>query len=335
MKRKKYPLKMSPSKRVSRLSSRERVVVVIPAYKVSKQILGVLTSIPKYVTNIIVIDDGCPEGSGLLVEETVRDRRVVVLFHSKNGGVGSAMKSGYKRALELGADIVVKLDGDGQMDPRNIDDLIRPIKDGAAEYTKGNRFFEIEAVKRMPKKRIFGNLLLSFMTKFSTGYWHIFDPNNGFTAISRSALEKLPLHKIDSRYFFESDMLFRLYLQGCVVRDVPMPAIYGDEKSNLKISRIVFEFPYKHNRNFFKRVIYSYYLKEFNLASLELPLALVLGISGVMRGATAWNLSLETGKTTPAGTVVLTAVLLLSAIQFLLAFLNFDMGNEPKNIRSV
>lgn len=313
----------------------KQIAVVIPAYKVTGQILEVIAAIPKLVTKIIVIDDCCPEGSGLLVEESVRDPRVEVIFHEKNKGVGAAMKSGYRRALVLGAEIVVKLDGDGQMDPKRIESLINPLLDGTAEYTKGNRFYEVEAVKRMPKKRIFGNLFLSFFTKFSTGYWHIFDPNNGFTAISRTALERIPLHKIDSRYFFESDMLFRLYLQSSVVRDVPMPAIYGDEKSNLRISRTIFEFPYKHNRNFLKRIAYSYYLKEFNLASLELPLALVLGITGLVRGATAWNLSLETGEATPAGTVVLTAVLLLSAVQFLLAFLNFDMGNEPKNIKSV
>lgn len=312
------------------MSKAKRITVVIPAYKVTGQILGVIAAIPKVVTNILVVDDGCPQGSGSLVEKSVRDKRVEVLFHSKNQGVGAAMKSGYRRALELGSEIVIKIDGDGQMDPSRIEELIAPIQDGAAEYAKGNRFYEVEAVKRMPKKRIFGNLFLSFFTKFSTGYWHIFDPNNGFTAISRSALEKLPLHKVDSRYFFESDMLFRLYVSGSVVRDVPMPAIYGDEKSNLRISRIIFEFPYKHSRNFLKRIAYSYYLKEFNLASIELPLALILGITGLVRGGTAWSKSIETGQTAPAGTVVLTAVLLLSAIQFLLAFLNFDMTNEPK-----
>lgn len=172
--------------------------------------------------------------------------------------------------------------------------------------------------------------MLSFMTKFSSGYWHILDPNNGFTAISREVLEKLPLNKIDSGYFFESDMLFRIYLSGSVVRDVPIPAIYEGEESSLRISKVMFEFPYKHTRNFFKRVIYSYYLKEFNLASIELPLALIFGIAGTIRGATAWSHSVETGQTAPAGTVVLAAVLLLSAVQLMLAFLNFDMTNEPK-----
>jgi glycosyltransferase involved in cell wall biosynthesis len=305
------------------------VCVVIPAYEVAVQIRYVLSSIGKEVDQIIVVDDKCPGKSGEIAAK-VKDRRIEVIFHDKNYGVGAAMRTGYARALELGADVIVKVDGDGQMDTRHIKDLIEPILQGSADYTKGNRFFEVEAVKQMPKLRIFGNLFLSFLTKLSTGYWHIFDPNNGFTAISRTALARVPLQKIDSRYFFESDMLFRLYLSGCVTKDVSIPAIYGDEVSNLKIRRVLFEFPVKHFRNLIKRIFYSYYLKQFNLASIELPLGIGFAIAGLVRGSTALSLSNQTGQPTPAGTVVLTAILLLAGLQFILAFLNFDMTNEPR-----
>lgn len=310
-------------------SNKPKVCVVIPAFEVATQIRYVLNSIGNEVDHIIVVDDNCPGKSGEIAQK-VKDRRIEVIFHDKNYGVGAAVKTGYVRALELGADIIVKVDGDGQMDPARITELIEPIQNNEADYTKGNRFFEVEAVKRMPKIRIFGNLFLSFMTKLSTGYWHIFDPNNGFTAISSKALKKLSLNKIDDRYFFESDMLFRLYLSGVVTKDVSIPAIYGDETSNLKIRRVLFEFPAKHTRNLIKRIFYSYYLKQFNLASIELPLGIGLGIAGLIRGTTALSLSNQTGQPTPAGTVVLTAILLLSSIQFILAFLNFDMTNEPK-----
>lgn len=308
---------------------RPKVCVVIPAYRVSAQILPLLKSFDKSISKIIVVDDLCPEGSGYIAK-TLKDRRVEVIFHEENQGVGGALKSGYRRALELNAEIIVKVDGDGQMNPANIPALIAPIIEGKAGYTKGNRFFEIEAVKKMPRARIFGNLGLSFLSKLSTGYWQIFDPNNGFTAISRDALSKIPLDKVDSRYFFESDMLFRLYLARIITSDVSIPAIYADEKSSLKIRRVLVEFPYKHLRNFVKRIGYAYYLREFNLASIELPLGLILGVAGLIRGYTAWSLSNSTGIPTTAGTVVLTALLLLSSIQFILAFLNFDMNNYPK-----
>ena len=305
------------------------ITVVIPAYKVTRQICSVLKSIEKNVDHIIVIDDECPDQSGVIAQE-VKDRRIEIIFHDRNQGMGGAMITGYRRALGLKSDVVVKMDGDGQMEAARIPELIQPILDGQADYTKGNRFFEVEAIKKMPKLRIFGNFGLSFLTKISTGYWKIFDPNNGFTAISGKALSRLPLQKIDPRYFFQPDILFRLYLIEAVIRDIPMPSVYNDEKSNLKVRLVLFEFPIKHLKNFSKRIFYSYYLKQFNLASLELPLGIGLGIAGLIRGFSALSLSNETGIPTAPGVVVLVAILLLAGLQFILAFLNFDMSNEPR-----
>ena len=250
-----------------------KICVVIPAYKVASTLAKVVSDIGPEVSNIIVVDDNCHEKSGHVLQKQSNDSRLEVIIRTENGGVGAAVKTGYEKALQLGADVIVKLDGDGQMPPARIKDLIEPIVSGKADYSKGNRFFEVEAIKKMPKNRIFGNLVLSFMTKLSSGYWHIFDPNNGFTAISRTTLQRLPIQKIDNRYFFESDMLFRLNLNRAVVADVFMPAIYANEVSSLKIRKILFEFPLKHFKNLLKRIIYSYYIIEFNLASIELPTA--------------------------------------------------------------
>lgn len=307
-----------------------KICIVVPAYKVSKTLAKLIAEIGPEVSHIIVVDDKCPENSGSQLLRQVSDSRLEVISRSENGGVGAATITGYERALQIGADVIVKLDGDGQMPPSQIKELIRPILAGKADYVKGNRFFEVEAIKKMPKNRVFGNLVLSFMTKLSSGYWQIFDPNNGFTAITSGALRRLPLHKIDNRYFFESDMLFRLNLNREVVVDVNMPAVYEDEISSLKISKVIFEFPAKHIRNLMKRIIYSYYIREFNLASIELPIAILLGVIGSVRAFTAWNLSNDTGQATPAGTVVLSAVLLLSALQLLLSFINFDTNNYQK-----
>lgn len=274
------------------------------------------------------MDDYCPEKTGEFIKINNQDLRVEIIFHEKNFGVGAAMKTGYKRAIESGMDIIVKIDGDGQMDTSRIAELVGPIKAGLADYTKGNRFFNVEAVRAMPKIRIFGNLGLSFMTKLSSGYWQIFDPNNGYTAIEKNKLKSIPLEKVDNRYFFESDMLFRLRMENALVRDVDMPAIYEDEKSNLKIRRVLIEFPLKHFRNFMKRIIYLYYLRDFNLASIELPLGLTLSGFGISLGLYSWIHGLITSSATQTGTLVLITMSVLAGLQLILAFLSFDTNNQ-------
>jgi dolichol-phosphate mannosyltransferase len=305
--------------------------VVIPAFKVKAHVLGVIASIGPEVQKIIVIDDACPEGSGAYVEGNTQDSRVEVIFHNTNLGVGGAVKTGYKRALELDTDIILKLDGDGQMDASKIQELVSPILMGHADYTKGNRFFDVEAIRQMPKIRIFGNLGLSFLTKLSSGYWRIFDPNNGFTAISKDKLMSINLEKIDNRYFFESDMLFRLNLADSLVRDVSIPAIYKDEKSNLSVSRVLFEFPLKHFRNFMKRIAYSYYLRDFNLASAELPLGLFSMSFATFIGLDSWLQGISNGTPTEPGTLILFCVTFLAGLQFVLAFFAYDMQNTNRN----
>ena len=315
------------------MNLRKTICVVIPAYKVSRYILQVIGSIGPEVKKILVVDDACPEKSGQILIELCRDPRVEVIFHEKNLGVGGSMKTGYRRALDLGAEVIVKIDGDGQMDSSKISQLINPIFANQSDYTKGNRFFEVEAVQQMPKIRILGNLGLTFMTKFSTGYWNIFDPNNGFTAIRGSILKKLDLDKIDDSYFFESDMLFRLNLVQARVSDVPLAAIYGDETSNLSVKRVLIEFPLKHTRNYIKRIAYNYYVRDFNLASIELPLGVALTGFGFVLGAYSWIHGMITGTPTATGTLVLIAMSALAGLQLILAFLSYDTNDagKPRN----
>jgi len=304
------------------------VAVVIPAFKVSGHIVKVVESIGPEVSKIIVVDDACPDQSGNLLQKMIFEPRLEVIYHSVNTGVGGAVKTGYKRAIELGYEVIVKIDGDGQMDSSKITELIIPILTNQADYTKGNRFFEIEAVQKMPKIRILGNLVLTFITKFSTGLWHIFDPNNGFTAIRSTMLKKLNLDKVDNRYFFESDMLFRLSLLQARVSDVPLPALYGEEKSNLKIKQVLFEFPLKHGRNYMKRIAYTYYLREFNLASIELPVGLFLTGFGLILGGYSWIHGIITATPTETGRLVLIAMSFLAGLQLVLAFLSYDTNNK-------
>lgn len=306
------------------------ISVVIPAYKVSKHLRDLIPRIGSEVKNIIVVDDFCPEGSGRIAEElALEDHRISVIFLDRNTGVGGAVKSGYVKALSLESDVIVKLDGDGQMNPEDIMKLVGPIVHDSVNYTKGNRFNDVEAIIRMPKVRIMGNLVLSFISKLSTGYWMIFDPNNGFTAIESKTLRSIPLNKVDNRYFFESDMLFRLNLLRADVMDIPLPAIYGNEVSNLSVTKVLFEFLYKHNRNFWKRITYSYFLREFTLASIEFVLGIFLLTFGVVFGLGNYVNSQIQNTATATGTLILIALSVLSGLQFLLGFFSYDIQVSP------
>jgi len=305
------------------------IAVIIPTYKAHDHILRVIDAIGSEVTRIYVIDDCCPDKSGDFVAANCKDQRVSIITHEENQGVGGAVMTGYKAAIEEGMDILVKIDSDGQMDPALILDFVAPIIAGEADYTKGNRFFDLEKVRSMPKARLFGNAMLSLMCKLSSGYWNLFDPTNGYTAIHADVARHLPFNKISRRYFFETDMLFRLNTLRAVVVDVPMAARYGDEVSNLKISRTVGEFLIKHMRNFSKRIFYNYYLRDMSLASIELPVGLVLLLFGLTYGGYHWAHSVDMGVPTPAGTVMLSALPIFMALQLLLSFIGFDVSSVP------
>jgi glycosyltransferase involved in cell wall biosynthesis len=309
---------------------RARVAVVIPCYRVRAHILQVIEKIGPDVERIFVVDDACPEGSGALVKEHCSDRRVRVLVHGDNQGVGGAVVTGYRAALEEGAEIVVKIDGDGQMDPALIGRFVAPLAAGTADYTKGNRFYDLELLRSMPRARLFGNALLSLVNKVASGYWDVMDPTNGYTAIHRAALEALPLAKLDRGYFFESDMLFRLYTIRAVVRDIPIPARYGTEVSGLRIARVAAAFPLKYLRAASKRVFYAYFLRDFNAGTLQICLGALIGGAGAAFGIAKWIHSAVTGVPATSGAVMLAALPVLIGIQLLLGALNYDVQNVPR-----
>jgi dolichol-phosphate mannosyltransferase len=307
-----------------------KLAVVIPCYKVKEHVLDVLTRIGPDVSLIFAVDDKCPDGSGKFIEANVRDPRLKVIYNAENKGVGGAVMAGYRAALEAGADVVVKVDGDGQMDPALIPDIARPVLLGRADYAKGNRFHSVWSVRQMPGIRLFGNAALSFLTKLSSGYWSLFDPTNGYTAIHAEALRQLEFANISERYFFESDMLINLGNIRAVVQDVPMKAVYGDETSNLKIRHIIGQFLRKNVKELLKRVLYTYFLRDFHLASAQLLSGMLLFGFGAIYGAWGWYESIATGSTASTGTVMLATLPIILGFQLLLSFFGFDMANEPK-----
>ncbi|WP_240009615.1 glycosyltransferase family 2 protein [Marinomonas algicola] len=307
-----------------------KVSVVIPSYKVKKFVLEVISQIGQEVDRIYVVDDCCPEHSGQYVKDQCQDKRIKVVFHEVNQGVGGAVSTGYKAALADGMDVVVKVDGDGQMDPTLIPKFIQPIIDGQADYTKGNRFFNIDDASDMPKVRFFGNIALSFLTKVSSGYWKSFDPTNGYTAISTKVLSLINIDKVSKDYFFESDMLYRLGIYRAKVVDIPMLAKYEDEESNLKIKKIFFLFLKKNIHNFNRRIVYSYFMRDFSAASVELLAGTFAFFFGVIFGAYHWGASSSSGIPATSGTVMISGLSIIIGLQLLLSFLNYDIGNVPK-----
>jgi glycosyltransferase involved in cell wall biosynthesis len=314
-----------------KLMNNPKIAVVIPSYKVSKYIIQVINSIPQFVNYIIVVDDKCPEYSGKIAESVNLDK-LIVIYHSANKGVGAAVINGYKKAIELKADIVVKIDGDMQMDAQYIGDFIKPIINNTADYTKGNRFHDFNALKTMPIMRLIGNSGLSFLIKASSGYWDIMDPTNGYTAINSNALQKIDLNRISQRYFFESDMLIHLNISNFVVRDVYISAKYGNEKSSLSIVHTMFIFPIKLFKGFCKRIFLKYFVYDFNMLSVYLIFGIPLVIFGVLFGVINWINYSTDNMQTPLGTIMIASLSIILGMQFLLQSIQIDMNNIPKKI---
>jgi glycosyltransferase involved in cell wall biosynthesis len=311
--------------------SKFKIAVVIPVYRAENEIRSVLLGIPRFVRHIIVVDDASPDSCADLVSAAAKkDKRIILIRHEKNQGVGGAMVSGFKQALALGTEIVIKVDGDGQMDPHYIPALITPLITGEADYAKGNRFRDFDALRQMPIVRRIGNLGLSFLTKAATGYWNIFDPTNGYFAIRAEMLAQLPLDHIDKSYYFETSMLSRLYLRDAFVQDVTIPARYGNEVSSLSIKRVLFEFPYKLTRTLIKRIILKYFIFDFSMMSVYLLTGIPLLLFGLIFGITKWIQYAELGIAAPTGTVILPTLSVILAIQILLSAIEIDLNATPR-----
>ena len=309
-----------------------KIGVVIPCFKVSNHIQNVLNKIGPEVERIYCVDDACPEGSGKSIESAMqKDARIRLIRHETNKGVGGAVLSGYQKAIEDKMEVIVKIDGDDQMDPKLILNVVQPILDDTADYMKGNRFYNLEQFRKMPPIRKTGNMGLSFLAKLSTGYWNIFDPTNGFTAISARVANQLPFENINKRYFFETDLLFRLNCLRAVVSDFPMEARYGDEKSNLNPLRELPTFAFRHAVNAAKRIFYNYFLRDFNIASINGTLGAILILVGALFGLVHWIENSQIGRTTPPGTVMIGALPIILGTQLILSFLNYDLSNTPRN----
>ena len=312
-------------------SERWKVAVIIPAYCAAETIQDVLAGIPAWVDAIYVVDDASPDETAAKAI-AVKDRRIELLRHDFNRGVGAAMVTGYRRALADGADIFIKIDADGQMDPAHLPQLIEPLAAGRADYSKGNRFRDPAEPRpqSMPLVRRVGNVVLAFLVKLASGQYHLLDPTNGYTAIHRAALGALDLSRLHPRYFFESSMLIRLREVGALIEDVPMPARYGEERSHLSIGRALVEFPLLLLREWLRRIQWEYFIADFSVVSLFLASGVPLIVFGLCFGLYHWNVSHLTNTPASTGTVMLAVLPLILGFQLILQALVLDVGSTPR-----
>ncbi len=305
------------------------IAVVVPCYNVQDHIVEVVETIPDYVSNIVLINDGSSDRTGELIDRVACDR-VTGIHLSQNRGVGEAMLTGFAKAAELGADVMVKMDGDDQMDPHYLPLLIEPLLFGKADYAKGNRFRNALLPSDIPTIRRVGNAVLSFLNKAASGYWNVFDPTNGYIAIRREIFDMLPAQWIHRRFFFESSLLIALGIMGAVVLDVPIPARYGVEKSNLRIIRTLFEFPLRMfsgliRRVWFRKILYSLTMEA--LLAIFGALFFFLGLTYGLYEFTQFTLIRNTPS--PPGIVMGAALLMLFGFQMMLNAILLDIQSVP------
>ncbi len=290
-----------------------KIAVVVPAYNESRHIADVIQQMPELVDAIIVVDDCSTDGTAA-VAEAIDDGRIHVIRHTRQMGVGGATLTGFRRALEFGADVAVKVDGDGQMDPKRIPELVSPLVREGYHYAKGNRFLHSDALRQMPLPRLLGSFALTFLTKLASGQWHLFDPQNGYVAVRTDVLGRLHLDEIAQGFFFENDMLIHLNIAEARVKDVPIPAIYGDEQSKLRIRRVLLGFPPRLARGLLVRIWRKYVLNDFSPIAVFWLIGTPRLVFGGIFGLGTWAHSLWSGVPASTGTVM------LSVLPFLLGF---------------
>tara|TARA_R110000751_G_scaffold105046_4_gene200892 strand:+ start:114511 stop:115449 length:939 start_codon:yes stop_codon:yes gene_type:complete len=309
--------------------NQNKIAVVIPYYNASQHIVSVLVKLPKIIDTIYIIDDCGNQTLPQQVLETFQN--VVYIKNDNNLGVGGATKTGFKAAIADKIDIVVKVDADDQMDTSYIEDLIKPLINNQADYSKGNRFRDFKALKAMPLTRKVGNLGLSFLTKAATGYWNNFDPTNGFFAVKTETLEKLDFDNIANRYYFETSLIAELYFQESRIKDISMPAIYGDEKSSMSVWKMPFVFLPKLFNTFTKRIIKSYFIYDFNMSSIYILFGLPLFLFGLIYGLYTWWFYSSQSIFAPTGTIMLVTLTIIIGFQLLLQAVHYDITKAPKS----
>jgi glycosyltransferase involved in cell wall biosynthesis len=305
------------------------VAVVVPARDEEELLPVTVAGIPAFVDRIFVVDDASSDGTAEVVGGVPR---VEVVRHEHNLGVGAAIVSGYRRAIAERMDVTAVMAGDNQMDPGDLEGLVRPVAAGELDYAKANRLYSGEYWRMIPRTRRWGNAVLSFLTKIASGYWHVADSQTGYTAIGLPVLERLDLERVYPRYGFPNDMLVHLNVWNARVRDFPSRPVYGvGERSGIRLRSVVPRISWLLVKGFFWRLREKYVFRDFHPLVLFYALGILMTTLGLVLGTVEFVLRLG-GNELTVGTVVLIALLLISGTQFALFAMWFDMESN-KDLR--
>ncbi len=309
---------------------------VIPCYKGTKETIYLVEKVLNYVDVVVLIDDACPNNTGKKIREKISSNKLIILFNDFNCGVGGSMKKGFEYLIKKNVGIIIKIDADGQMLPEEIPLLIDPLLKNESTATKGNRFTNLENISKIPKLRLFGMVILGLMSKLSTGYWELFDSTNGFWAIKKDRLKMINLKTLDDRYFFETDLLFRLGLLDTKIIEVGITAIYGNIESSLKPIREIPNFTSKHISLFFKRIFYQYFIFDQNIATIKLIGFLISFLSAITWTSICIYQSNKFQVLTSPGAVGVAVFLSFISFQLIFSFFNYDSSKSlyRKNINN-
>ncbi len=302
----------------------KRIAVVVPAYDEERLVVDTLGGIPDFVDRVYVVDDASRDATGERAEG-VADPRVEVIRHDANRGVGAAIVTGYRRALEEEIDVACVMAADNQMDPSELRSLVEPVARGEVEYAKANRLLSGEAWNVIPRTRYLGNAILSLLTKIASGYWHVADSQAGYTAISRQALADLDLDRLYPRYGFPNDVLVHLNVQNARVRDVRSRPIYDvGEQSGIRLRSVVPRISWLLFKGFWWRMGHKYVIRDFHPLVFFYAFGVLMALAGLVLGVLEVVLRIAGNQiTTP--TIVLVAVLFISGLQLTLFAMWFDM----------
>jgi len=331
----------------------KQIGVVMPAYNESGIVGEVIRGVPDFVDRVYVVDDCSTDGTFEEIRQTIEELegasveesqlaasdggqpydRFVPIRHKQNRGVGRAIKTGYFRAQEDGIDIVAVMAGDGQMDPDLLNEIIDPIARGVADYSKGNRLLNDSFCEGMSRWRLFGNSLLTLLTKISSGYWKMMDPQNGYTAISREAIMQLPMNDIYDGFGFANDLLVKLNVYEMEIADVSMPARYEDETSHINYSTFVPVLSWLLLKSFLWRLKTRYVVRDFHPLVLFYFFGTLMSATGTFLGG--WSIWKKTTAGQPLFIFAsLSLTIFMIGTMFILFAMLFDMQtNEGKEIR--
>jgi dolichol-phosphate mannosyltransferase len=316
------------------MSTTTRTFAVIPAFRAATTLRAVVEQTLAVVDHVVVVDDACPERCGETISDLSLTKWVTLITRTRNGGVGAATKDGIAEAMRRGADTIVKVDADGQMDTRFVPHMVAFLQEQPEiELVKGNRFTDPSTLHRMPVGRLIGNAGLSFLVKLSSGFWTIVDPTNGFVAIRAATLRQIDVAALADDYFFEIDLLCALGLGRRAIAEMSMPAIYGEEHSSLSITRALFTFPGRLAIHFFRRILVNYLVADINVGSLCAAFGIPLLLAGTIFGSHEWIESLASGQPRPTGIIVLALLLFMLGFQLSLQAVFYDVQFAPRTVK--